>query len=106
MNRLLCDHDFDFNRLLLSSPPQVKCSKCGQTDFLDTAREYDLAKRNKIELENIAKTEEKELWKSAALAFLSSGLTIGSCDNSYSASAAGVADSLVEQFRERFKIKG
>lgn len=100
MNHLLCKHSFDFQRLLLSSPPQVKCDHCGIKAFVDDAKAYDAV--NKAAEIEYAKNqnERKEFWKASSLAFLSTGKTIGPATSHESACA--VANSMLRKFDEKW----
>lgn len=105
MNRLLCEHAFNFQMQMLSSPPQVKCSKCGLRETVDVAMEYEQSMRDGRLAKQSSEDERKEFWKSSALAFLSTATLAGSGNNSYSVSAALTADKMLEQFDSRFKGK-
>ena len=100
MNKLTCNHEFDFNRLLLTNPPQVRCKHCHVTVFIDNANEFV----NQSKAEKDFEIECRELWKSSALAFLSTGETTRDHDGKLTSSAAGVADCMVKHFKSRFGV--
>lgn len=99
MNPLLCKHEFDFNTQLMSSPPQVKCKLCGTRAFVADAIQYDKTHYGSP----ISEVEKREYWKAVSLTFLGSGQTTADGDFSYSRSAAGVADKMLEIFIKKFK---
>ena len=109
MNKLTCNHEFDFSLQLLSSPPQVQCKHCRLTAFIDDARGFTNAVNQskvekRIQAEKDFEIECRELWKSSALAFLSTGETTRDHDGKLTSSAAGVADCMVKHFKSRFGV--
>ena len=86
---------------MLSSPPQVKCTKCGIRETVDVATEYEQSKRDGRLAKRSSEDERKEFWKATMIAYLSTGQTIrehaGVTD-----SAASVADASLKLFDSRF----
>ncbi|CAL1777854.1 hypothetical protein vBAbaMPhT2_252 [Acinetobacter phage vB_AbaM_PhT2] len=98
MNSLMCNHDFDFNSQLLSSPPKVRCRKCRITATLDDANEY---KAFSTPMSPVTELEKKEFWKACALAYLPNS-TIISGQTGITSSVSAIADNMVEHFVKRF----
>ncbi|QGZ15428.1 putative transcription regulator [Acinetobacter phage vB_AbaM_Berthold] len=98
MNSLLCNHEFNFDAVLLSSPPKVRCTKCKTTASVDEAREYQLFS---TPIPAITELEKREFWKACALAYLPNSGVLRGCVG-VSSSAATIADNMVEHFVNRY----
>lgn len=98
MNKLLCNHQFNFNKLLMSNPPQVRCVNCNISAYINDAKEY--MKLDEIKSESIK--DRKDLWKSVVLSTISSGQCTGTVSSVYSNFAVSVADAVLEEFDKKF----
>ncbi|QAU03949.1 hypothetical protein Henu6_gp145 [Acinetobacter phage Henu6] len=97
-NQETCVHDFNYNSVLLSNPPQVRCRKCRTTMIVSDAQVYD-AKRRAKEFDSINKPKREPpdlgpIWLTSVLSRLKDGST--------PTQAFNTADKICEEYKIRF----